>query len=173
MITQELSRLFSAILVIVLCGVITAAFGYQIIFNQNPCPLCFLQRVAMIGIATGQLLNFRFGFKMSHHAISLFNCLFGAAVSLRQICLHICPGFPTFGTPVLGFGLYSWAFIVFVCSLFVIGVILWLYNPKWKALSSKPLDYLERFASIYLFLIVFIDMVIAASVCGWVCPDNP
>jgi disulfide bond formation protein DsbB len=173
MVTQALSRIFSSSLIIVLCGVITAAFGYQLVVGQNPCPLCFLQRVAMIGIATGQVLNFRFGYKMSHHAISLFHCIIGGAVSLRQICLHICPGFGTFGVPVLGFGLYTWAFIVFVCSLIVLGVLMWLYNPKWNPLRTKSLDYLERFASVYLLAIVIADIITAAMVCGFICPDNP
>lgn len=171
--TQHLSRIFSSVLIIVLCGVITSAFGYQLTVGQNPCPLCYLQRVAMVGIAVGQVLNFRFGIKMSHHAISLFHCILGGAVSLRQICLHICPGFPTFGTPVLGYALYSWAFIVFVCSLIVIGVMMALYNPKWKPLNSKPLGYLERFASLYLVVIIILDIVTAIKICGWICPDNP
>ncbi len=174
MSTQAFSRIVSSLLVIVLSGIITAAFGYQAIVGQNPCPLCFLQRVAMIGIAAGQLLNFRFGIRMSHHGISLFHCIFGAAVSLRQIALHVCPGFATFGTPVLGFGLYTWAFIAFICSTFVIGALMLLYDPKWKPLNSKPLDYLERFASIYIFAIVVADVITAGMVCGWkVCPDNP
>lgn len=171
--TQNFSRLLSSLLVIVLSGVITAAFGYQFATGQNPCPLCFLQRVAMIGIGAGQLLNFRFGIKMSHHAISLFHCLFGAAVSLRQIGLHVCPGFSTFGTPVLGYSLYTWAFTVFICSLIVIGVLMALYNPKWKLGNSKPLTYLERFASVYLVIIVIADIFTAAMICGWICPDNP
>jgi disulfide bond formation protein DsbB len=171
--TQHLSRLVSSLLVIVLCGVITAAFGYQLMVGQNPCPLCFLQRVGMIGVAMGQVLNFRFGVRLYHNAISIFFCIFGAAVALRHICLHICPGSTPFGVPVLGFGLYTWSFIVFVCSLIAIGLLMLLYDPKWKVQHSKPLDYLERFASLYLFLIVVADVITAAAVCGWVCPDNP
>jgi len=171
--TQYLSRIFSSTLVIVLSAIISAAFGYQFIVGQNPCPLCFLQRAAMIGIAAGQMLNFRFGIKMSHHAISLFHCFIGGAVSLRQICLHICPGSGTFGTPVLGFGLYTWAFIAFACSIIVIGVLMWMYDSKWKTIHSKPLNYLEKFASVYMFVIVVADVITAIKVCGWICPDNP
>ena len=112
-IAQYASRIISSLLIITLAGVITAGFGYQITMHEEPCPLCFLQRAAMIGAAIGQLLNFRFGVKMSHHAISLFHCLFGAVVSLRQISLHVCPGFPLFGSPVLGYSLYTWAGITF------------------------------------------------------------
>jgi len=173
MITQYFSRLFSALLVIVLSVVLTASLGYQLITGQNPCPLCFLQRVAMIGVGIGQLLNFRFGIQIRHHAISLFHCIFGFAVSLRQICLHICPEFDAFGTPVLGFSLYTWAFIVFICAFVAIGVLMWLYDPKQKPLHSKPLDYLEKFASIYLLLIILDNIVTTAMVCGWICPENP
>jgi disulfide bond formation protein DsbB len=171
---QRLSRVISALLVIVLSGVITAAFGYQMMTGQQPCPLCFLQRVAMIGIATGQLLNFRFGIKMSHHSISLFHCILGAAVSLRQLSLHVCPGFAPYGTPILGFGLYTWAFIAFVCSMIVIAVLMFMYNSQWKPLASKSLKYLEGCAFLYILAIVIADIITAAYVCGIkVCPDNP
>lgn len=172
--TQHLSRIISALLVIVLSGIITAGFGYQYALNEQPCPLCFLQRLAMIGIATGQLLNFRFGIKMSHHAISLFHCIFGAAVSLRQIGLHICPTFGKFGTPILGFSLYTWAFIAFACALITIGVLMFLYDPKWKPEHSKTITYLERFAFYYILLIVIADIIAVATICGiGPCPENP
>ncbi len=171
-IAQYSSRLISILLAIVLAGVITAGFGYQLIMGEDPCPLCFLQRAAMIGVALGQLLNFRFGVKMSHHALSLIHCLFGASVSLRQISLHICPGSPTFGSPVLGFSLYTWAFISFFCSLLAIGTLLALYKPEWKPINSKFLKHLEQFAFLYVLLIVLADIVSAAMICGLgVCPD--
>ncbi len=171
---QRLSQFLSSILVIVLCGIITAAFVYQITLSEKPCPLCFLQRLAMIGICAGQLLNFNFGIRMSHHAISLFHCVFGAAVSLRQIGLHVCPGFTQYGTPVLGFSLYTWAFIAFVCSIIVIGALMWLYDPKWKPLQSKALQNLERCAFLYTLVIIAADLVAAGFICGFgPCPDNP
>ncbi|MBI2743785.1 MAG: disulfide bond formation protein B [Chlamydiales bacterium] len=171
---QALSRLISSLLVIVHCGIITAAFVYQYTTNQAPCPLCFLQRVAMIGIAVGQLLNFRFGIKMSHHAISLFHCVFGAGVSLRQISLHVCPGSPTFGTPVLGYGLYTWALISFVCSIIAIGGLMLLYNPSWKPFHSKALTLMERFAFLFTLAIIIADIVSIGMICGFTpCPDNP
>ncbi|NGX31788.1 MAG: Disulfide bond formation protein B [Chlamydiae bacterium] len=170
---EYVSHLFSTLLVIILSGVITAAFGYQLIVGQDPCPLCFLQRVGMIGVTIGQLFNFRFGIKMSHHAISLFYCLFGGAVALRQICLHICPGFPSFGMPILGLSLYTWSFLVFVCSLIVIGILMLLYDPKWDSLAFKKLRKLKIFASVYIFVIVVADIITAAYVCGFgICPDN-
>lgn len=168
------SRIISILLVIVLAGVVTAGFGYQAVYNEAPCPLCFLQRIAMIGVAVGQLLNFRFGEKMSHHAISLFHCLFGAAVSLRQISLHVCPTFPKFGSPVLGYSLYTWALISFLCSLVAIGTLMSLYKPEWKKVNSKFLTHLEQFAFLYVLLIVIADIITAAMVCGFgACPDNP
>jgi disulfide bond formation protein DsbB len=167
-----LSRLLSALLVIILCGVITAAFGYQAMTEQTPCPLCFLQRIAMIGVAIGQCFNFRFGIKMSHHAISIFHCLLGGAVALRQITLHICPGFPTFGTKVLGLQIYTWSFIVFVCSLIVLAILLMLYRFHQKKPKSKGLGYLEKAAFCYLLVIIVADIVTAAAICGFgICPD--
>ncbi len=172
--TYSLSRIFSALLVIVLCGVITSAFSFQLTMHELPCPLCFLQRLAMIGVCVGQLLNFRFGIKPSHHAISLFHCIFGSAVALRQIALHICPTFTRYGTPLLGFSLYTWSFIVFFCAMVTIGVLLFLYEPKWRIVESKPIQNLERFAFIYTLVIVIANIITAFYICGLMpCPDNP
>ncbi|MFI5333929.1 MAG: disulfide bond formation protein B [Chlamydiales bacterium] len=173
-ITQYAYHIISALLVITLAGVITAGFGYQAIMHQAPCPLCFLQRVAMIGVALGQVFNFYFGVRMSHHALSLFHCLLGATISLRQISLHVCPGFSSYGSPVWGYELYTWALVAFFCSLLTIGALLALYKPEWKPLHSPFVKRLEQFAFLYIVIMIVADLVAAAMICGLgACPDNP
>ena len=86
-----------------------SGFGYQLITHEDPCPLCLLERLGMIGIGVGALMNLRFGLRVEHLGLSLLAAFAGRLVSLRQIALHVCPEFPTFGSPVLGFDLYVWA----------------------------------------------------------------
>src|SRR6202030_1496508 len=47
----------------------------------------------------------------------IFASFVGAAVSIRQILLHIVPPDAGYGPPVLGLHLYTWAFIVFCCLI--------------------------------------------------------
>jgi len=171
--TIGLSRFLSVLMVIILCLVITAAFGYQFLVGLSPCPMCFLQRACMIGVAGGQLLNFRFGIQMFHHGISIFHCVVGGATALRQSCLHICQKMPLVGTPVFGISLYNWSFIVFVCSVIIIGFLLMLYNPNVTNKKSKAMKVWEGFAALYLLAITFADIVAAMMICGFgLCPDS-
>ena len=114
--------------VFVLSGVLISAYLYQVIRQEGPCPLCLLQRLGMLGISIAILLNLRFGIKPEHYALAILSALGGGAVSLRQIILHICPQFPTFGSPVLSYDLYVWALIVFICSILAAAVLLILYG---------------------------------------------
>src|SRR5579883_765143 len=130
--------ILNAIHVIILSLILCAGFAVQIFMGEQPCPLCLLQRLAMIGIASGELLNLRFGIKPLHYGVALFSVLFGSIVSLWQISLHICPQFPTFGTPVLGLDLYAWAFIIFALSFLAISIMLMLYDKKGDSDTLPP-----------------------------------
>lgn len=128
-------RTVNAFLILVLVGVLLAGL-YQQYFRDNPiCALCYLQRIGMIGVATGLLMNLRFGVRSRHYALSLLSAFFGGGVALRHICLHICPQFPVFGTPVLGLSLYTWSFLVFVCSSLSIIVLLFFEPPPQQAMN--------------------------------------
>ena len=52
----------------------------------------------------------------------------GAAMSMRQILLHIVPGTGSFGNPIFGLHLYTWAFIAF--ALMIVGGAILLLNDR-------------------------------------------
>jgi len=157
----------------VLAAVIMGAYYIQFSKHEEPCPLCMLQRLGMIGVAIGPLLNLRFGMSTSHYAISLFSAILGASVSLRQICLHICPGSPTFGEPTFGLSLYTWAFLVFVTSIFMIGVLLLLHKPAKEDLQPRKVGMLGMVAFGLIFLVAFVDIITTFQHCGFgTCPDS-
>ena len=116
MTRTELALILNLLLIFIICSVLMGAFYIQFVEHETPCPLCMLQRAGMVGVALGALLNLRFGISPAHYALSLLSCLTGGLVALRQISLHVCPQFPTFGIPVLGLSLYTWSFLVFVSS---------------------------------------------------------
>lgn len=160
-------RNLNALMVIVLSSVLLAAFGVQIFMHEEPCPLCMLQRLGMIGVATGALLNIWFGIRMSHYGLCLFSALTGSFVALRQISLHVCPGFPTFGIPVLGLSLYTWSFVVFVCIIFAVAFLLFLYNPEENKVESPPINSLGKFAFILILCIALANIVTTFMQCGF------
>ena len=56
-----LSRALNALALLGVCGVLLAAFYWQIARGELPCPLCLLQRAALLGAGLGFMLNVRFG----------------------------------------------------------------------------------------------------------------
>jgi disulfide bond formation protein DsbB len=161
-----LHKLANLLWVYVLCGVLCAGFGYQIFKHENPCPLCFLERLGMIGVAIGALMNLRFGIRVEHYGIALFSAFGGRIVSLRQIALHICPQFPTFGSPVFGYDLYVWAFIVFTCSVLVIAILLIVWGLAGEKATAPFWNIWSKIAFWWLALLIVANIVTVFSICG-------
>jgi len=119
--------------VLAICSVLGGALWVQFGAGEYPCPLCILQRLAMILAAMGSIFVITHG----HYAriqgfsvmgmgygMSILAGIAGLAISTRQILLHIEPGETGYGSPVLGMHLYSWAAVVFLVVLVVSGLML-------------------------------------------------
>ena len=158
----------NALFILVIGSVLMGAFGYQIFKHEAPCPLCLLQRLGMIGITVGCMLNIKFGINMAHYGLMVFSAIFGGTVSLRQIGLHICPQFDTFGEPVLGFNLYTWAFFVFAASILAIAILLDMFGLNKDKTQSKPRpSKLSQVAFVYIFLISIAEVITTFMLCGF------
>ena len=116
-----------------ICGVLTGALFVQFVAGEFPCPLCVLQRMAMILAAMGSVFVITHG----HYAriqgfsvmglgygMSILAAVAGLAIATRQVLLHIQPGDPGYGSPVLGMHLYSWSVVIFLVVLVVSGLML-------------------------------------------------
>lgn len=75
----------------VIAAILTAALVMQYAFGELPCPLCLLQRVAMLGVAFGILQNLRHEFSSRNTGISLIFALLLLVVAARQTLLDIYP----------------------------------------------------------------------------------
>ena len=120
------------------------AFWVQFVWNEAPCPLCLLQRMCMIlaglgliWILTGDGVTNRETNLATNRAvdrarwsqgfaIAVLAATLGLCIALRQVLLHIAPDAPGFGTPILGYHLYSWAFGIFIAMLLCSGISLLL-----------------------------------------------
>lgn len=94
----------------------------QYVGDEFPCPLCILQRMAMILALLGPcfiLLAARSetldaATFASGYGMSVLSAVVGAAICLRQLALHLSHGDPGYGPSTIGLHLYTWALIVFV-----------------------------------------------------------
>ena len=171
--------------VLAYCVTMLSAFFIQFVMGEFPCPLCMLQRYGMIlsSLAAmfvimqarrGTLTTARYAQGLG---MGLISVLAGASVSLRQIALHIKPGDPGYGEPVLGLHLYTWAFITFAIVMIYVGVMLLLIPrgiPQAPAVGSG-LHKLST-AVIWLFIgVVAANVVAIIFLEGFaaVLPDDP
>ena len=145
-------RNIHALWIVVYCAIISAAFLMQILENEEPCPLCYLQRLGMLLICIAATMNLLLGVRVFHYGLMILAALFGGAVAIRQILLHICPTFSTFGIPFLGLSLYTWSFLTFVCSLFATSVLL-LFHPLEEQ-APLPLNKFHVGALVGLALVI-------------------
>ncbi len=162
-----LQRNLNILFILIVSGVLLSAYGVQFIFHEQPCPLCMLQRLGMIGASFGAALNLWFGIRMSHYGLMLISSLYGGGVALRQISLHVCPGFPTFGIPVLGLSLYTWSFVVFVCIVAYVALLLILFDCTEKKEVSAPINGWSSFSVVSIFSITLANVITTFLQCGW------
>lgn len=147
-----------------LMGIVGGAIFIEFDLHETPCPLCLLQRLAMIMIAFTGLLNLRFGFRPVHFGLGILAAVFGGSVSLRQTFLHIVPGSPPGPSkPVEGYDLWWWAFLVFGVALVFIAIMLVLSDREPR--PPKP-NLLSRVAFLVVLLVAVGNVIITLKICG-------
>jgi disulfide bond formation protein DsbB len=153
--------------------ILAMGLAMQIVLHELPCPLCLLQRVGFALVMYGFMLNVLNGVRFQHYGIIMLGALFGAAVALRQVLLHVVPGTGTYGSAVFGLHLYSWAFVLFGATLFAAGVLLLLSRSADAEVPVKTNTF-ERFICWAAIAIAALNVVATLLECGpLVCADNP
>lgn len=163
----DIQRNLNGLVIVILAGVLLSAYGVEFIWHEIPCPLCMLQRLCMISAALGCLLNLRFGIHMSHYGLTLLSCIAGGTVALRQISLHVCPGMPEFGFPVLGLSLYTWSFVVFVCTALAVALLLFFYDPLKDSAESFQFSKFGKLVFALLFSVAAANVITTFLHCGF------
>jgi disulfide bond formation protein DsbB len=154
--------------------VLIAAFAAQFILHELPCPLCLLQRILFAALAIGPILNVRFGPRASHYALSLFAAVAGAVASTRQVLLHIMPGDAGYGSALLGYHYYTWAFIGFAVAVVALAAML-LFDAQFKEDDkAQPVGGFVRAAVWLVLALTALNVISTLLECGFgACPDSP
>ena len=172
--TRSLAVTINALGLYAIAFVLAAAFAAQLWLNELPCPLCLLQRIQFALLAVGPTLNVRFGPRPSHYALSLLTAAAGAAFAMRQILLHIMPGDPGYGSALLGYHYYTWAFIGFAIAIVLIAAML-LFDGQFKETGeAAPAGAFAQVATWLVIALIALNVVSTLLECGFAaCPDNP
>jgi disulfide bond formation protein DsbB len=172
--TPRFAVALNALALYAIALILAVAFYFQIVLGELPCPLCMLQRIAFIALAIGPILTLRFGPRPRHYAMAIIAAVLGAAIASRQILLHIGPADPGYGSALLGYHFYTWAFISFAVAVLASAVVLLFdgqFEPMSKPLKLAPLES----GAIWLVLAMAVLNVASAFLeCGFgACPADP
>lgn len=163
------------------CAVLIGAFAVQFGQGELPCPLCVLQRMAMLLCALGPayvIVKARDGDVDARdfatgYGLSVLAAVAGATIAARQILLHIVPPDPGFGEPVLGLHLYTWSFVVFATVLVVSGLNL-MFARALLPQGVRP-GWFSALVLGLLGVVIVANMVTVFCEEGlhWTLPDTP
>jgi disulfide bond formation protein DsbB len=179
--TPEISRTLNAIGLLIVSGILLGGFYFTLAWGELPCPLCLLQRVGFVAVGFGLALNLIYGARPSHYGIVIIGAIYGVAVAIRQILLHIVPGTGSYGSPVLGLHFYTWSAIFF--GLIIAGsALMLLFDHQFSYASEGPSpagpnfggSAFAKFAFLVILLVTASDAVSALLECGpYICDDPP
>lgn len=168
---QDLGAMLNLLGLAGICLSLAIAFYYQLALRELPCPLCLLQRVGMIAIGFGFMLNLRFGVRSLHYGVALFGCLLTGAISSRQVLLHIVPGSGSYGSALFGMHFYTLALLSAIAAAAYIALLLMLRRRDG---APPPVGGIGRACMVVFVLLIAANLVSTVLECGTgQCEDDP
>ena len=167
-----------------ICGVLIGAFFVQFVEKELPCPLCMLQRMAMMLAAMGPFYllgrlrstgSIRVDTMARAYGMSILAAALGLVMSSRQVLLHIIPGDPGYGSTVFGMHLYSWGVVVFLAVIVMSGLTMLLSRQLHIEKSPHQNSIATRILSVIFITVIGANVVATFVESGFhpFLPDNP
>jgi disulfide bond formation protein DsbB len=172
---------FNHVFLLGYCAVLLSGLVLQFAEQEHPCPLCIVQRMAIMLCAmgpayviarsrTGQVMR---SDVMTGFGMALVGAVAGLVMSARQVLLHIMPPDPGVGSTLLGLHLYTWGLVTFVVALAGCGFYLLVSDE----LVPGPVHYgwASRIALWLFALIVLANAIVVFFEEGmhWFLPATP
>lgn len=156
-------------------------FAVQFGDHEYPCPLCMLERMAMILSALGAVWIIARGRdgtskvvdRMTGLGMVILGSIVGLVITTRHVLLHIQPGDPGYGSAFMGLHLYTWGLVAFAAAILAAGVALLVdYDP-----TPRPV-HVGRISKALLalfFILVVANVVVVFALEGfhWTLTDDP
>lgn len=155
----------------VIAAVLTAAMVMQYAYGELPCPLCLLQRVAMIGVCFGLMQNFRNGFSDRNLGYSLLFSVFLLVVAVRQTLLDIYPrpGHEYVGSAILGLHMPVWSILIAVALITAFALKLCVLGSEDGSKAPDRKSPVGRIATVLSLYVIAVALINSGSVfvqCG-------
>ncbi|HEY3144373.1 MAG TPA: disulfide bond formation protein B [Acidimicrobiales bacterium] len=182
--THRLGYWFVHVYVVGFSLVLLGGFGMQFGKSEMPCPLCILQRMAMMLCALGGAYIIRKATKgpvsasdlATGYGLSIVAAIAGMVMSGRQVLLHILPDAAGYGDPFLGLHLYTWAFITFTIAILAAAVnLIFAADVTPEAPASSSTEWVSKAVLGLLGAVIAANALVVFAEEGfhWVLPDDP
>ncbi|MEU1150432.1 disulfide bond formation protein B [Streptomyces sp. NPDC005863] len=120
-LSNRLGFLLAHAFVLAYCAILLTSLAFQIFDGDMPCPLCVVQRMAMLLCAAGPahiIVRARTGAVstvdyMAGYGLATVAAVAGAGMAARQVLLHLTDP-KGYGPAVLGLHMYTWALVTFL-----------------------------------------------------------
>ena len=168
-----LNYTYLLLVIFVIAGILTAAMTLQYANGELPCPLCLLERVAMLGVCFGIMLNFRRGFSYQNTGFSLLFAIVLLVISVRQSLLDIYPrpGHEYIGSAIFAIHMPVWSIIIALALLTAYAIKLAILGGDEYLREADVSEFpaIRRIAdilSIYVIALCLINLVSVVLQCG-------
>lgn len=166
-----LNEAFMLGMIAAIAGILTAAMVIQYTYGELPCPLCLLQRVAMLGVCFGIMQSFRNGFSDRNLGYSLLFSVFLLVVATRQTLLDIYPrpGHEYVGSAILGLHMPVWSILIALALITAVAVKLCVVGTEDGAKPPERKSLVGRLAAVLSLYVIAVALINFGSVvvqCG-------
>ena len=166
-----LHYLFSFSMLLTLAGILTFAQILQFKAGEIPCPLCLLQRVAMLGVCFGLIRDLREQPSMHNAGLSMIFALLLLMISVRQTLLDIYPrpGHDYIGSAIFGIHMPVWSVLIAASLLLAFALkfaVLGGGEKLTKLEKFHALSLAAKFLSLYVIALCVVNFVSVVVQCG-------
>lgn len=126
--------------------------------GDNPCILCWQERIVMMLIGLVCLFIMRYGLRPKYLALLIFYCALGIFFSLRHTATHFLRDIGQgFAMDIFGVHTYTWGVFIYWLSLFFLALILGFFTNGIVDNEDGDIRFLSKLQKVS-FLIFFFTM---------------
>lgn len=163
-IVYRLIALVALALIIGPVGISCIIEGYMA--GNNPCVLCWQERIAIILVALTAMFILRYGLTYRYIGVWTFVSTYGLWAGYRHSSRHILRDIGQgFGPSILGIHTYVWIMIIFLCIL-VAGALFLIYCGEKGLEKPRPWDRFNKITSIVFLTVIGFNIVQAVTQVG-------
>lgn len=175
---EDYMKILSVLEVVVITAIIAIEFYFQFSVHNMPRPisLILLQRLGLLAMGFGFLLNTHFHIRPSHYALSLLASVFTLLVSLKIISIHMLDPIGI-GPKLFGMHMYSWVFIISVIYIIYIAIVMsfsgqYDLHQRTSSEISESSNKVIRIITHIVFAVFILLTIISIGITHYECSDG-